>query len=152
MPVARCSSNTANAVAFRLLSFLSGFVVNCLLYQLSIHNTTHCWCILFHVVCNLTAAFFFSEGALYRARPDLAKMRRCALLPSTATTDFGFPLVWNCAVAHQQIKAPGVLYQNTNPSLAFCRNRLFNAATRPFIFAHSQKKHKQQSRALVPLF
>ena len=27
----------------------------------------------------------------YRARPDLAKMRRCALLPSTATTDFGFP-------------------------------------------------------------
>ena len=76
---------------FRLLSFLSGLVVNCLLYQLSIHNTTHCWCILFHVVCNLTAAFSFSEGALYRARPDLAKMRRCALLPSTATTDFGFP-------------------------------------------------------------
>ena len=67
------------------------FVVNCLLYQLSIHNTTHCWCILFHVVRNLTAAFYFSEGALYRARPDLAKMRRCALLPSTATTDFGFP-------------------------------------------------------------
>ena len=93
MPVARASlsSNTADAVAFRLLSFLSGFVVNCLLYQLSIHTTTHCWCILFHVVLNLTAAFCFSEGALYRARPDLAKMRRCALLPSIATTDFGFP-------------------------------------------------------------
>ena len=82
---------TANAVALRLLSFLSGFVVNCLLYQLSIHNTTHCWCILLTVVCNLTAAFCFNEGALYRARPDLAKVWRCALLPSIAETDFGFP-------------------------------------------------------------
>ena len=37
-------------------------MVNCLLYQLSIHNTTHCWCILFHVVSNLTAALSFTEG------------------------------------------------------------------------------------------
>ena len=69
MPVAWCipSSKTANAVALRLLSFLSGFVANSLLYQLSIHNTTHCWCILFHVVRNLTAALPFTESALYRA-------------------------------------------------------------------------------------
>ena len=65
--------------------------MNCLLYQLSIHNTTDCWCIVFHVVCNLTAALSFTEGALYRATPDLAKMRRCAILPSIETTDFGFP-------------------------------------------------------------
>ena len=69
----------------------SGFVVNCLLYQLSIHHTPHCWCNLFHVVCDLTAALSFTEGALYRATPELAKMRRCALLPSIATTDFCFP-------------------------------------------------------------
>ena len=69
---------------------MSGFVVNCLFYQLSIHNTTHCWCILFHVVCNLTPALSFTEGALYRARRDLAKMRRCALLPSIAITGFDF--------------------------------------------------------------
>ena len=49
--------------------------------------------------------------------------------------------------SHQQIKAPGLLYQNTNPSLPFGGNRLFNAATRPFIFAQTQKKHKQQSHS-----
>ena len=84
-------SKTASIVALRLLSFLSGSVVNSLLYQLSMHNTTHCWYILSHVVCNLTAAHSFTDGVLYRARPNLAKMRRCAVLPSIATADFGFP-------------------------------------------------------------
>ena len=75
--------------------------MNGLLNQLSIHSTTHCWSILFHMVCNLTAALSFTEGALYRARPDLAKMLCCALLPSITITDFCFLLVRIFAVAHQ---------------------------------------------------
>ena len=75
----------------KVLLFSSRFVVNCLLYQLSIHNTAHCWYVWSHVVCNPSAALCFTDGALYRARRDLAEMCRCTLLPSMATTDFGFP-------------------------------------------------------------
>ena len=143
MPVVWCtlSSMTAYEVASRLLSFLSGFVVNCLLYQLSIQNTTHCWCILLHVVCNLTAALSFTEGALYRARPHLCKMRRCALLPSIAITDFSLPWygIARWCISKKRCQASSI---KTAPHLL----------TLPFIFALTEKKQKQQSRALMPLF
>ena len=115
-------------------------MVNCLLYQLSIHNTTHCFCILSHVVFSLTAALSFSEGALYRAKPDLGKMRRCALLPSTATTDFHFPW-YGTAQWHQasSIKTPTHLF----PSAAIA----FSTLQRVRSFLRRRRKNTNNNRA-----
>ena len=71
---------------------------------------------LSQVVCNLTAALSFTNGALYCAKSDLATMHRCALLPAITGTDLGLSLLQNCLMGHQQIKAPSLFLQNPHPS------------------------------------
>ena len=105
-----------------------------------------------NVVCNLTAAFSFSKGALYRARPDLAKMRSCALLPSTATTGFGFPWYgtarWRISKKRRQassIKTPTHLF----PSAAIA----FSTQQRVRSFLRRRRKNANNNRApLSPCF
>ena len=114
---------------------MSGFVVHFLLYQLSIHITTHCWCNLFHVVCNLTAAFSFTEGAV---TPLVLTLLKCAAAPCSPLSQqqtLVFPDTELCGGASTRKGGRPPLPKHQTISLPLCRYCVFNAATRPFIFA-----------------